>query len=156
MESIRRPGPSSGRAARRALSAWLPVALWVAVIWTLGTVPFAASETSRLLSPLVHALFPDLTLEGLAAANRAIRVLAHLTEYAVLALLAVRAFRSSLDRPWVPLAGSLALVLGVALADEARQATHPERTGAATDVALDFAGGVTALAVANAVRRMRG
>jgi VanZ family protein len=142
--------------ARSAAFAWAPVALWIAVIWILGGEAFAVTETTSFIVPLLHSLFPSLSPETLDAAHYTLRVLAHPTQYAVLALLALRAFRATGARLWTPLGGSLSLVLAVAIADEVRQAAGSARTGASTDVALDFAGGVIALAVAFALRRLRG
>ena len=94
---------------------------------------------------------------SIATAHFVIRKAGHLIEYAILALLALRAFHSSFDRPlaWLA-AASLALVLAVAVVDESRQAAAANRTGALSDVALDITGAASALALAVAGRRFWG
>ena len=86
-----------------------------------------------------------------------IRNAGHFVEYAILALLALYAFHSSLDLPlaWLA-AASLSLALAVAVVDEVRQAAATNRTGALSDVALDLAGATSALALAGAARRLWG
>jgi len=134
--------------------AWLWVAAWVALIQTFASNSISSSETFRVVGPLLRWLFPHVDADSVQAVNFAIRKSAHFAEYAILALLALRAFRSSFDRPptWLATA-SLLLTLAVAGVDELRQAAAPDRTGALPDVALDITGAASALAVANAVRR---
>jgi VanZ family protein len=131
------------------------VVAWIALVQIFASGSFAASETSRFIGPLLRWLFPDADADSIAAAHFAIRKSAHLVEYAILALLALRAFRLSFERPRVWLAAaSLALALAVAVVDESRQAALENRTGALSDVALDIAGAASALALACAVRRL--
>ena len=87
-------GPGSGIAL-----AWLSVAAWIAVVQIFASGSFSASETSRVIGPLLRWLFPDADAESIAAAHYAIRKAGHLVEYAILALFALRAFRASFDRP---------------------------------------------------------
>lgn len=134
------------RVGRSRTFAWVAVALWIAVILSLGGDGFSGSETSRYLGPLLHWLFPDAGPELLTSFQYAIRKSAHFFEYAMLALLCVRAWR--LSTRWSPLANacaSLVLVLAVAAFDESRQSFTQHRTGAASDVALDTFGGAAAL-----------
>jgi VanZ family protein len=149
-----RPGSRPG--SEIAL-AWLWVVAWIAAVQIFASSSFSASETSLLISPLLRWLFPDADAESIATAHFAIRKAGHLIEYAILALLALRAFRSSFDRPlaWLA-AASLALALGVAVVDESRQAAAKNRTGALSDVALDITGAASALALVGAARRFWG
>ena len=83
------------------------------------------------------------------------RKLAHFTEYAILGLLAARAFRTS-SRPaissrWFLI--STTLVVTFALVDEYHQRFVPTRTGSIYDSLIDIAGGLTALIL---VRRRKG
>lgn len=134
--------------------AWLSVLAWVAVIQIFASGSFSANETSRVIGPLLRWLFPGADAESIAAVHFSIRKTAHVVEYAILALLALRAFRSSSGRPlaWL-VAASLVLALAVAIVDESRQAAAEERTGALSDVALDMGGAAAALALASATRR---
>ena len=77
------------------------------------------------------------------------RKLAHFTEYAILGLLAARAFRTS-PRPaissrWFLI--SLTLIVTFALVDEYHQSFVPTRTGSVYDSLIDIAGGLTVLLV---------
>jgi len=134
---------------REIALAWLWVVAWIAVVQIFASASFSASETSRFIGPLLRWLFPDAHAESIETAHLAIRKAGHLIEYAILALLALRAFDSSFDRPraWLA-AASLALALAVAVVDESRQATSADRTGALSDVALDLTGAASALACA--------
>jgi VanZ family protein len=139
--------------------AWLWVVAWIAVVQIFASGSFSASETSRFIGPLLRWLFPDADAESVATAHFVIRKAGHFVEYAILALLALRAFHSSLDRPlaWLAAASlSLALAVAVAVVDEVRQAAAANRTGALSDVALDLAGATSALALAGAARRFWG
>lgn len=75
------------------------------------------------------------------------RKLAHLTEYAILGLLAARAFRTSkreaISSRWFLI--SLTLVVVYALADEYHQSFVPTRTGTIYDSLIDIVGGLAAL-----------
>lgn len=144
----------ANRPASEIALAWLWVAAWVALIQTFASSSLSASETLRVIGPVLRWLFPGADAESVAAVNFAIRKTAHLVEYAILALLALRSFGLSFDRPpaWLA-AASLMLTLAVAVVDESRQAAAADRTGAVSDVALDITGAASALALASAVRR---
>jgi len=107
----------------------------------------SASNTSRIIAPLFKWLFPGITEAQLLLVHFVVRKTAHFTEYAVLALLAARAFlpsmRPFLRRGWFVVA--LALVALVALLDEYNQSFNPARTGTIWDSLIDIAGGATAL-----------
>ncbi len=146
-----RPGSKPGR---EIALAWLCVVVWIAAVQTFSSSSFSAYETSRFIGPLLRWLFPDADAESVAILHLAIRKTAHFVEYALLALLALRAFRISFDRPLVWLAAaSFVLALVVAVVDESRQAAAADRTGALSDVALDMGGAASALALASAARR---
>ena len=144
----------ASRPGREIALAWLCVVVWIAAVQTFASGPFSEYETSRFIGPLLRWLFPQADAESVATLHLAIRKAAHFVEYAILALLALRAFRISLDRPlaWLA-AASLVLALVVAVVDESRQAAAAERTGALSDVALDMGGAASALALATVVRR---
>jgi VanZ family protein len=135
---------------------------WAAFVLFASTANFSASNTSRIIRPLLLWLFPDITEPTLLRVHFFVRKCAHFTEYAVLALLAARAFRTSalsaLRRSWW--LASFVLVAVVALTDEYHQSFLPSRTGTIYDSLLDMTGGATALAVlalwlATRRRRMR-
>jgi VanZ family protein len=112
------------------------------------------SQTSRFIRPLLEFLFPA-ALEGtLQLYHGYIRKAAHLTEYAVLAFLAWRAFspRSNLIRYLL----SVILAATVASIDEVNQAFLATRSGSAWDVLLDISGAIAAIAVIWLIKRRDG
>ena len=130
------------------LARYAPVVLWVGVIFFASTGSMSASNTSRIIRPLLLWLFPDITEASLLQAHFLVRKAAHFTEYAVLALLAARAFLTSPDdrlrRRWH--AAAFALVASCALLDEYHQSFYATRTGTVYDSLIDMSGGATALA----------
>lgn len=138
------------RAPRRRLWRYGPVVAWACVVLYASSGSFSASNTSRIIRPLLLWLFPEISEASLLSAHFLVRKAAHFTEYGVLALLAARAFRTShkaklRQRWWL---AAFALVASVALADEFHQSFLPSRTGTIYDSLLDMAGGATALACA--------
>jgi VanZ family protein len=143
-----------GEAFRRRAWRYGPLLLWVGFIFFASTGSFSASNTSRVIRPLLLWLFPGMTEAALLGAHFFIRKAAHFAEYALLALLAVRAFASSskplLRSRWR--LASFALVAACALLDEWLQSFNPARTGTIYDSLIDMSGGATALALAAASR----
>ena len=127
-----------------------PLAAWACFVLFASSASFSASNTSRIIRPLLLWLFPEISEASLAYAHLLVRKAAHFLEYAVLALLAARAFRTShgekLRRLWW--LAAFALVACVALVDEYHQSFLPSRTGTIYDSLLDAAGGASALACA--------
>lgn len=121
----------------------------MAFISFASTGNFSAGNTSRIIGPLVLWLFPDTSPETLLTIHGITRKLAHLTEYALLGILAARAFRGSsregLRERWFLV--SLVLVIVYALLDEYHQAFVPSRTGTIYDSLIDIAGGFAALVI---------
>ena len=147
MSAVRESRAAPVRAASRPrltalVSAWAPVALWLAVIFSLSGDRFSDVNTAVWLSgmPLVGALLPPAAIE---VGNFIVRKCAHFVEYAVLGMLIFRALRST--RPRVRKRQLLAVAVGLAVLcaslDELRQllATFT-RSGTPRDVLLDGTG----------------
>ncbi len=134
---------------RRLLSRYLPLVVWLAFISFASSDSFNAANTSRIIGPLVLWLFPNTSAETLLSIHLITRKLAHLTEYAILGLLAARAFRTSpraaISKRWFLI--SLILIVVYALLDEYHQTFVPSRTGSIYDSFIDMLGGLTALIV---------
>ena len=137
------------------VSRYGPVLVWLAVIFFASTGSLSASNTSRIIRPLVLWLYPDISEAALLQIHFSVRKTAHFAEYAVLALLAARAFLTSrrprLKGNWHLCA--FALVAACALLDEFHQSFEATRTGTIYDSLLDMSGGATALAVLALLRR---
>ena len=145
----------SGRA--RILWAWVWVGVCIAVIWTLSGESFSGGATSSMLSPLFRWLFPDFGPRDLWELHFWVRKSAHVVEYAVLAMLSFRALRLSLHLPLLRVIGlALLIVVSVAGVDELRQSFLPTRTGAMSDVLLNFVGGGLGVVFVVAVHRLLG
>ena len=131
----------------RRLWRYGPLVAWACFVLFASSASFSASNTSRIIRPLLLWLFPDISEASLAHVHFLVRKAAHFTEYGVLALLAARAFRTSartaLKRRWW--LAAFALVACVALVDEYHQSFLPTRTGTIYDSLLDMTGGATAL-----------
>lgn len=125
----------------RLLKLYLPLVVWLAFIFFASSDSFNAGNTSRIIGPLVLWLFPNTTPETLATIHLIVRKLAHFSEYAILGVLAARAFRAS--PRWFLI--SAVLVVVYALLDEYHQSFVPSRTASVFDSFIDMAGGMSAL-----------
>jgi VanZ family protein len=139
---------------------WLPVLVWMCVIISASSDQFSFQHSSRIIGPLVRWLFPHLSDEMIHALVVIARKCAHLTEYAVLALLLWRALRRPPEPHaprwrWTTAGLVLALVALYAASDEYHQTFVPSREGCVRDVVLDTAGGALALICLWAVGRWR-
>jgi VanZ family protein len=129
----------------------------------MGVIFVASSDTgsfehsSRFIEPLLRWLFPTASSETIGLMHHFLRKAGHFSEYAILALLTLRALR--LSRPQRSFLNAVAIALvvaaGYAATDEYHQSFVPGRTAAAGDILIDIAGAVTALAVVTLWRRPR-
>jgi VanZ family protein len=124
-----------------------PLLLWMALIWIASSREFSALNTSRFIRPVILWIFPNLSEERVAVIHFLLRKVAHFSEYAVLGILAGRAFLASandfIQRHQFQVA--LLLIVCYALLDEFHQSFVPGRTASIYDSAIDVAGGLTAL-----------
>src|SRR5438874_9446054 len=132
------------------LKHWLPVLIWLGVIFLGSTDMLSAEHTSRFLVPFLRWIDPQISFTTLNAIQLGIRKLGHLTEYAVLAMLLWRALRSGTR--WQMKMSILFLVAGIACAifaasDEFHQAFVPTRTSSSHDVMIDICGALVGLAI---------
>lgn len=143
------PERPPSRTLPKTISRYLPLVLWMAFISFASTGNFSASNTSRIIGPLVLWLFPNTSAETLLVIHGITRKIAHFMEYALLGILAARAFRGSpragLRERWFLV--SALVVIVYALIDEYHQTFVPSRTGSIYDSLIDIAGGFTALIV---------
>jgi MYXO-CTERM domain-containing protein len=126
---------------------WLPPLCWMVVMGVLSTDTFAAEHTGGVLWQVLSGLAPQATYEHYTLLHILIRKAAHLTEYAVLACLLLRACRAGAAPTWHWRWAILSFVLVAIYAglDEYHQAFTQSRTGAVADSVLDMAGGLLAL-----------
>jgi VanZ family protein len=123
--------------------------LWATLIFIGSTDLLSASNTGGVLARPVLWLFPHLSEGTLKVIQFVARKAGHFTEYAVLALLAARAFRTSsrefLRNRWFWI--SLLLIVVYSLSDEFHQSFVPSRTASIYDCMIDSAGGLVALTI---------
>ena len=143
----------------RRLWRYGPLIIWAALIFIGSSNLLSGSNTSMFLVRPLHWLLPRASDATLHAIHLGLRKAGHFTEYAVLALLAARAFRKSsrelLRVRWFW--ASLCLVIIYSLSDEFHQSFVPSRGASIYDSLIDSLGGLTALAlVAFKTRRKPG
>lgn len=139
---------------------WLPVLVWMGLIFSASADAGSFEHSSRIIAPIVRWLFPHLSEDSLFRIVLMVRKCAHLTEFAVLALLIWRALRKPVRkdiRPWHWPQARLALlcVLLYAASDEFHQLFVSSREARVSDVLIDTSGGTLGLALLWGVGRWR-
>lgn len=140
---------------------WIPVIAWMLLIFLASGDLMSAEHTSRFLGPFLLWLIPDLAPGTLVEIHFCVRKAAHVTEYAILALLMCRAvFRGTKLKCTTSIlfvAVSIICVL-VATCDEFRQSFVESRGASAWDVMIDAAGAIFGLLIYSkfAVQRSAG
>ncbi len=132
---------------REFLKAWLPVLLWMALMFFGSTDLLSAEHTSRYLTPFLLWLKPDISFTTVMHIHLLVRKAAHVTEYAILTGLLFRALRWSIESFWWRAALALTPALLFAPADEYHQSFVPTRTASPIDVLIDYAGAVLGILV---------
>ena len=139
------------------LTAYVPVFVWLGVIFYLSSPEGAFTNTSRIIGPLLTFFFPDMSEATRLIIHGYVRKTAHFVEYAVLAFLAIRACSMSASaalrryRYLLP----LMLVAVVAVLDEFNQSFEASRTASVFDVLLDILGGLVMTAILRLANRPR-
>ncbi len=134
---------------RAFLKFWLPVLLWMALIFSASSDSHSAQRTLGFVEPILRWLFPKMSQARIEDIHLVIRKCAHLTEYAILALLLWRALHVSTNNlpawSWPKVGGTLLIVFLYAASDEFHQSFVPTRTARVSDVFIDTAGGAIGL-----------
>ena len=146
--------------ARYALKYWLPVLLWMAVIFLGSSDAASFSLSSRIVVPIVRWLLPGISQDALHTIVVAVRKTAHVTEYVILAVLIWRCQRRNSQSgpaawPWRTAALTLVWVVVYAASDEFHQRFVPSREASVVDVLIDTAGAIFALLLIWVVGRWR-
>jgi len=132
------------------LKYWLPLLIWLGVIFVGSTDLMSAEHTSRFIVPILLWLKPGMAPETIRSILFAMRKCAHVSEYAILALLLWRALRSGLAIGGKMLILVGAVLLGCAVfaaSDEFHQSFVKSRTPSVRDVLLDIAGAFIGLLI---------
>ena len=136
---------------------YAPLILWACLVLFLSTGNASMANTSRFIRPLLEFIFPNSPVETIDFYHACIRKVAHVTEYAMLAFWASRAFfnssKDSLRRFWYFLV--LLLVAFVASTDEFNQSFNASRTSSIYDVLLDISGGTAMITLFYVYQKFR-
>jgi VanZ family protein len=139
---------TTSRILKSRLSRYGPLVIWAILIF-VGSGGILSAEHTSILLQVVNWLYPSASPEFLAEFHFLMRKAGHLTEYAILATLAARAFRYSFHRfigmHWFTL--SLLLAAAYSLSDEFHQSFVPSRTASIYDCMIDSVGALIALTV---------
>ena len=148
----------SGRGLSFWLSAWLPVAIGIAVITVESTEMLGSDHTGDPLRWLWEAIFGPVSVARWEIIHHMIRKSGHFVGYGLIGLAWLRAWWMTLPNSHFLEDAFLAL-LGTSLVaslDELHQSYLPNRTGTPWDVVLDCCGALTLqLAVYIYVRAVR-
>ena len=136
--------------SKRFLLYWLPLILWMCIIFTASSDTQSAHHSSVIFEPFIRWLFPHMSESRVGELHHLFRKCCHLMEYAVLGVLAWRALRQPQKnnrRPWRWDEAGLALTIVFAYAgtDEFHQVWVPGRTALVSDVIVDTCGGAIGL-----------
>ena len=149
---------------RSFLKYWVPVLLWLALIFSASGDKSSGRHSSRIIAPIVRWLVPNISQKNLDTVVYSVRKAAHVTEYAILALLLWRALykpgRSRSDGTplswrWRPAVIAFVLATLYAITDEFHQTFVPTRTGQTMDVFIDAFGAALGLLAVWLVGRWR-
>jgi VanZ family protein len=126
---------------------WLPIIIWLALIFIASTDLMSAEHTFRIIGAFLHWLFPTISPISILRVQFFMRKLAHVSEYAVLAALLYRAFVHTALKGRRTLSAGLVLLLCAAYAatDEFHQSFVPSRTASMRDVMIDICGAMLAV-----------
>src|SRR5262245_46217579 len=145
---------------RSFLLYWLPVILWMSLIFGMSTDVGSSRHTSRFLRPILRWFNPNVSDETIRSIQLGIRKAAHVTEYAVFSVLLWRARRKPVhgdSRPWSR--GDALFAFGIAAlfaaSDELHQLFVPSREAQFRDVLIDSFGAALGLFVVWRVGRWR-
>jgi len=158
--SVAPPGAPPRPGEFRRWLAWLPVVLWMFLIFVGSTDVLSETRTSRFLVPFLRWMVPGISPTAINRAQAFIRKSGHFTEYAVLAASVMFALRCS-----VPLGAggrfrrhaalTILLCAVYAMSDEFHQSFIPTRQASVIDVLIDTSGATAAVLFWGGLRRLR-
>ena len=135
---------------RSFLKYWLPVLIWMTLIYSASADSKSAERSAGYFEPLLRWLFPQMSPAHIGQIHYAFRKFCHLAEYAILAWLLWRAIRKpekNNPRPWnwAEAGTALFIVFLYGASDELHQVFVATRTARVSDVLVDTLGGAAAL-----------
>jgi VanZ family protein len=134
---------------------WLPLLVWITLIFVGSTDLLSAEHTSRVIAPFLRWLHPGISERSIMQVQFLVRKAGHVCEYAVLAALLYRALINTvlIGRAMASAAIVLFLCVLYAMSDEFHQSFVPSRTATARDVGIDSAGAFLGVALIRLLHR---
>jgi VanZ family protein len=132
------------------------------VIFGFSSDAGSSRHTSRIIGPVLRWLIPGISEESIGQVQLGVRKTAHMTEYAILALLMWRALRKPARADqgrawrWNEMAMGFGLAVLFAVSDEIHQSFVPSREGRVLDVLIDAMGALLGLLACRAWGKWRG
>jgi VanZ family protein len=143
---------------RQFVKYWLPVLIWLAVMFVGSSDLSSAEHTSRFIVPFLLWLKPGMSPQTVWIISVVVRKCAHVAEYAILAPLLWRALRSVAVLRAKTISSFGLVLLGCvvfAASDEFHQTFVKSRTASVRDVLLDVAGALLGLLIGVIFARRR-
>lgn len=138
-----------GTTKGRRIFRYGPLLIWLTLIFIGSTDLLSGSHTGSFLLGPLRWLFPNASEQTLEVIHLLIRKAGHLTEYAILAVLAARAFRIS-SRLWLRQSwfwSAWMFAAAYSLTDEFHQSFVPTRGASIYDSLIDSIGGLIGLTI---------
>ncbi len=123
-----------GGADVTGLRQWIPVIVWITILFILSTSSFSAVNTAYIIEPIIRWFLPGAPNATVSVLHALVRKAAHFANYGILFWLLIRG--PMCGRPYA----ALMLCVGYAFLDEGHQIFAAGRTPSLYDVALDSSG----------------
>jgi len=137
------------RLVSKFLTYWLPLVIWLIMIFIGSTDLMSAEHTSRIIGPILRWLDPGMSPTRIEQVQFVIRKTAHVSEYAILSLLIFRALVKTTRRARFTGAVLITLLVSGAFAasDEFHQSFVASRTSSVRDVLIDVTGAILGMTI---------
>ncbi len=145
--------------ARSLASLWLPVVVWMALIFVASADTESGYRGSRILAPIIRWFVPDIDPLSLQNTVLFARKGVHFVTFGFLAALLFRALSPGFGKACNPASAWKAWGITVlyAISDEVHQSFVPSRVGSPMDVLIDaFGAGFTVVVLLAWCRRRNG
>ncbi len=129
----------------KRLKYWMPAICVAVLISTFSTHYFSSAETSKILIPFLHWIFPAASPHTLGRMHTAIRKLAHITEFGVFSTAVFHGVRGErYGWRWQWALTTVIIAVSYAGLDEWHQSFVPVREARFRDVLIDSTGALLA------------
>jgi len=129
------------------LKTWGPAIVWMVIIFSASADSDSVAHSSRIIEPICRWLFPNITYDQLETVRTITRKGAHMTEFALLAVLLLYALSTGRGNPRKWLSSAWVLSTAYAAADEFHQLFVVGRNGSVWDVVIDSTGAALGLLI---------